>query len=114
MRSKYRPYSFLVIICLVLASPLRAQDNPLEDADLKDLLKQAQKMQKQAAEIQKQNPSVNTKKKLAEMEAQTKEGSATGSGGKTREGKVACGAEETTRCAWPRRVPRLDSCHSGV
>ncbi len=62
------------MICLLLAAPLRAQDKPLNDPDLKEMLKQAQAMQKQAAEIQKQNPtSPDTKKKLAELEAQAKE-----------------------------------------
>jgi hypothetical protein len=74
MHSKHRPYSLLVIICLLLASPLRAQDNPLNDPDLKEMLRQAEKMQKEAGELQKQNPpSPDTKKKLAEMEAQAKE-----------------------------------------
>jgi hypothetical protein len=74
MQSRQLPYSILVIVCLVFAGALRAQDNPLNDPDLKEMLKEAEKMQKEAGELQKQNPtSPDTKKKLAEMEAQAKE-----------------------------------------
>jgi DNA-binding TFAR19-related protein (PDSD5 family) len=62
----------LVIISVVLAEPLRAQDNPVDDPDLKEMLKQAQEMQKQAAELQKNRTSLDARKKLAEMEAQAK------------------------------------------
>jgi sarcosine oxidase gamma subunit len=73
MHSKYCRYSILTVIAL-LASPVRAQDNPLNDPDLKEMLKEAEKIQKEAGELQKQNPtSPDTKKKLAEMEAQAKE-----------------------------------------
>ena len=75
MDSKHQPYIILVVFCLFLTSPSRAQDdNPLNDPDLKDLLKQAAEMQKEAKELQKQNPtSLDTKKKLAEMMSQAKE-----------------------------------------
>jgi tRNA U34 5-methylaminomethyl-2-thiouridine-forming methyltransferase MnmC len=74
MQSRQLPYSILVIVCLVFAGALRAQDNPLNDPDLKQMLKEAEKIQKEAGELQKQNPtSPDTKKKLAEMEAQAKE-----------------------------------------
>jgi len=74
MQSRQLPYSILVIVCLVFAGALRAQDNPLNDPDLKEMLKEAEKIQKEAGELQKQNPtSPDTKKKLAEMEAQAKE-----------------------------------------
>jgi hypothetical protein len=74
MHSRQLPYSILVIVCLVFAGALRAQDNPLKDPDLKEMLKEAEKIQKQAGELHKQNPtSPDTKKKLAEMEAQAKE-----------------------------------------
>jgi hypothetical protein len=74
MQSRHLSYSILVIVCLLLAAPLRAQDNPLNDPDLKEMLKEAEKMQKEAGELQKQNPtSPDTKKKLAEMEAQARE-----------------------------------------
>jgi len=67
MHSLHQQYCLLIIICLVLAAPLRAEENPLNDPDL-------QEMQKKAAEIQKQNPtSADPKKKLAEMLSQAKE-----------------------------------------
>ena len=51
----------------MVAGLSRAQDNPLEDPDLKQALKQAQ-------ELQKQMPvSGTTKKKLADLQAQAKE-----------------------------------------
>ena len=51
---------------------MRAQENPLNDPDLKEMLKQAQEMQKEAKEHQ--NPtSQDTKKKLADMLSQAKE-----------------------------------------
>ena len=74
MHSRQLLYSILVIVCLVFAGALRAQDNPLNDPDLKEMLKEAEKIQKEASELQKQNPtSPDTKKKLAEMEAHAKE-----------------------------------------
>jgi hypothetical protein len=73
MHSKYLPTVF-VVISLLFALSTRAQDNPLNDPDLKEMLKQAQEMQKQSKEFQKQNSmSPDTKKKLAELEAQAKE-----------------------------------------
>src|SRR5919197_1424300 len=66
--------SFFVSSCLLFAPVLYAQDNPLNDPDLKEMLKEAQGMQKQAKELQKQNPtSQDTKKKLSEMLSQAKE-----------------------------------------
>jgi hypothetical protein len=74
MRPQTRLFSILVFSCLVFAPLLRAQDNPLNDPDLKDMLKEAQEMQKEAKELQKQNPTPqDTKKKLAEMLSQAKE-----------------------------------------
>jgi len=73
MHSKHRPHWPLLIICLVLTAPLCAQDNPLDDPDLKEMLRQAQEMQKNASEIQKHPGSLDAKKKLAEMEAQAKQ-----------------------------------------
>ena len=74
MRRQTRLLSFLVISCLLFAPLLYAQDNPLNDPDLKEMLKRAQEMQKEADELQKQNPaSPDTKKKLAEMLSQAKE-----------------------------------------
>jgi len=68
MRRQTRLLSFLVISCLLFAPLLQAQDNPLNDPDLKEMLKDAEEMQKEAKELQKQNPtSPDTKKKLADM-----------------------------------------------
>ena len=75
MDLKYQPFIILLAICLLLTPLLRAQDNnPLNDPDMKAMLKQAQEMQKEAAELQKQNPtSPDGKKKLSEMLSQAKE-----------------------------------------
>ena len=74
MHPQTRLFSILAISCLVFAPILRAQENPLNDPDLKEVLKEAQEMQKEAKELQKQNPtSPDTKKKLAEMLSQAKE-----------------------------------------
>jgi predicted Holliday junction resolvase-like endonuclease len=74
MHPQARLFSILVISCLLFAPLLRAQENPLNDPDLKEMLKEAQEMQKKAKELQKQNPtSPDTKKKLAEMLSQAKE-----------------------------------------
>jgi len=74
MHPQTRLFSIFVISCLLFTPHLRAQDNPLNDPDLKDMLKEAQEMQKEAKELQKQNPtSPDTKKKLAEMLSQAKE-----------------------------------------
>ena len=74
MHPRTRLFSFLVINCLLFAPFLSAQDNPLNDPDLKEMLKQAKEMQKETAELQKQNPtSQDTKKKLADMLSQAKE-----------------------------------------
>jgi hypothetical protein len=74
MHPQIRLFSIFVISCLLFAPHLRAQDNPLNDPDLKNMLKQAQEMQNEAKELQKQNPtSQDKKKKLAEMLSQAKE-----------------------------------------
>jgi hypothetical protein len=73
MHPQTRLVSFLVISCLLFTPLLRAQDNPLNDPDLKEMLKEAQEMQKEAKELQRQNPPPqDTKKKLAEMLSQAK------------------------------------------
>jgi hypothetical protein len=74
MHSETRLFVLLIAGCLVFASLLRAQDNLLNDPDLKAMLKEAQEMQKEANELPKQNPiSQNPKKKLADMISQAKE-----------------------------------------
>src|SRR4029453_17093486 len=74
MHPQTRLFSFLAISCLLFTPLLRAQDNPLNDPDLKEMLKEAREMQKEAKKLQKQNPTTqDTKKKLAEMVSQAKE-----------------------------------------
>jgi hypothetical protein len=73
MHRQARLFSILAISCLLFAPLPRVQENPLNDPDLKEMLKEAQEMQKEAKELQKQNPtSPDTKKKLAEMLSQAK------------------------------------------
>ena len=68
MYLKQLPTSTLVVWLLFSAS-VRAQDNPMNDPDLQQLLKQAHEMQKSA-----KNPgSLDTRKKLADMEAMAKQ-----------------------------------------
>jgi hypothetical protein len=74
MHSKHQPpFVLIIIFCLLFAAPLRAQENPLDDPDLQQLLKQAQEMQKNARDLQKNPGSLDTRKKLAEMEAMAKQ-----------------------------------------
>lgn len=72
MYLKQLPISILVL-WLLFAAHVGAQDNPLADPDLQQLLKQAQEMQKNARELQKNSGSTDTRKKLADMEAMAKE-----------------------------------------
>jgi len=74
-RSMYLKYSatFAVVFWLLFAIPVRAEDNPINDPDLQQLLKQAQEMQKNARELQGKSGSTDTRKKLADMEAMAKE-----------------------------------------
>jgi hypothetical protein len=65
MYLKQLPISILVL-WLLFAAPVGAQDNPLADPDFQQLLKQAQEMQKNSG-------STDTRKKLADMEAMAKE-----------------------------------------
>ena len=71
MHPQIRLFSTFVIGCLLFGTHICAQENPLNDPDLKDMLKQAQEMQ-EAKELH--NPtSQDTKKKLSEMLSQAKE-----------------------------------------
>jgi hypothetical protein len=107
MHPPTRLFSILVISCLVFAPLLRAQDNPLNDPDLKKMLKEAQEIQKKAKELQEQNPtSPDTKKKLAEMVSQAKEEEA------RQEEQEKRGKEKlqaATRSPGPGRVTQLDT-----
>ena len=74
MHPQTRLFSILAISCLLFVPLLRAQQNPLNDPDLKEMLKEAQEMQNESKELQKQNPTTqDTKKKLSEMLSQAKE-----------------------------------------
>ena len=74
MHPHTRLFSIFGISCLLFAPLLPAQENPLNDPDLTEMLKEAQEMQKESKGLQKQNPtSPDTKKKLAEMLSQAKE-----------------------------------------
>jgi hypothetical protein len=74
MHPQTRLFSILAISCLLFVPFLRAQENPLNDPDLKEMLKETQEMQKEAKQLQKDNPtSPDTKKKLQEMLSQAKE-----------------------------------------
>ena len=64
MNLKYLPTS--VVVWLLFATSIRAEENPMDDPDLQQLLKQAQEMQKSSG-------SPDARKKLAEMEAMAKE-----------------------------------------
>ena len=72
MHLRYLPTSVLVV-WLLFATSAGAQDNPLEDPDLQQLLKQAQEMQKNARDLQKSPGSPDTRKNLADLEAMAKE-----------------------------------------
>ncbi len=73
MNSNFRSLTSLVVLSVLGAPLLRAQENPSEDTDLTKMVKEAQDMQKSAEEMQKQNPAAPAKKKtMAEMEAESK------------------------------------------
>src|SRR6476660_8167104 len=61
MNLKHLPTS-VVVVWLLFATPIRAEENPMSDPDLQQLLKQAQEMQKSSG-------SPDARKTLAEMEA---------------------------------------------
>jgi len=65
MNLRYLPTSVLVVWVLFVAS-IRAEENPVDDPDLQQLLKQAQEMQKSSG-------SPDARKKLAELEAMAKQ-----------------------------------------
>src|SRR6478752_6579338 len=61
MNFKHLP-TCLLVVWLLFATPIRAEENPMNDPDLQQLLKQAQEMQKSSG-------SPDARKKLEEMEA---------------------------------------------
>src|SRR4030095_2772563 len=72
MHLKQLPVSMLAVWFLLAAS-VGAQDNPMDDPDLQQLLKQAQEMQKNARDLQKNSGSRDTQKNLADLEAMANE-----------------------------------------
>ena len=73
MKLKPRLFVPFLVICVLFAPRLRAQDNPPNDPDLKKMMEEAEDMQKEANELNKKNPPPpDAKKKLAEMAAQAK------------------------------------------
>ena len=83
MNPQARSVSIFVVTCLLFAPLLRAQDNPLNDPDLKEMLKEAQEMQKEGQETAE--PSGTRHKEETRGNAIAREGtrSTTGAGGKT-------------------------------
>jgi hypothetical protein len=68
-----RFFFILVSISVGFVHLIRAQDNPMEDPDLQQLLKQAQEMQKSARDLQKNSGARDARKNLADLEAMAKE-----------------------------------------
>ena len=66
MHAQLRLFPTLVISSFLFVSLLSAQDNPMDDPDLQQLLKQAQEMQKNAGDVQKKSGSRDDRKKLAD------------------------------------------------
>jgi hypothetical protein len=62
-------FSTLVICSIFFVPLLSAQDNPTDDADLQQLLKQAQEMQKNARDLQKNPGSGDARKNLSDLQA---------------------------------------------
>ena len=112
MDMRPRFFSILVIISVGFVPLIRAQDNPMDDPDLQQLLKQAQEMQKSARDLQKSPGSPDTRKKLADMEAMAKEQAAQQEQEEKEEGKITGRAQETARGPRSCRVPRLDAGHT--
>jgi biopolymer transport protein ExbB/TolQ len=114
MRLKYLPTSALVV-WLLFATSARAQDNPLDDPDLQQLLKQAQEMQKNARDLQKSPGSPDTRKKLADMEAMAKQEAARQEQEeKDEKEKLQTALKKQLEGPRSCRVPRLDAGHTGV
>ena len=66
MYLKYLPTAVLVV-CISLEASVHAQNNPWEDPDLQQLLKQSQEMQKNAHDLQKNAGSRDAWKNLADL-----------------------------------------------
>jgi hypothetical protein len=72
MHLKQLPISMFVVWLLLTVS-VCAQDNPMDDPDLQQLLKQAQEMQKNAPDLQKNSGSTGARKNLSDLEAMAKQ-----------------------------------------
>jgi hypothetical protein len=72
MHLKQLPISMFVVWLLLTVS-VCAQDNPMDDPDLQQLLKQAQEMQKNAPDVQKNSGSTGARKNLSDLEAMAKQ-----------------------------------------
>lgn len=48
MKSRLRPFTFLLAACILLSLRVRGQDDPLKDPDLREALKQAKELEKQS------------------------------------------------------------------
>ena len=63
----------MLVVCLLFAAPVRAQDNPSDNADLKEFLKQVAEMQKKATGSQTQNvPAFDADKKVWQQQSRPK------------------------------------------
>jgi len=69
MYAKPYPLALALIATFLFATPARAEDDPLNDPDLQDALKQAQEMQKQSGSAKPAKMS-DLQKQAAELEAQ--------------------------------------------
>jgi hypothetical protein len=59
----------MLVVWLLFTASVCAEDNPMNDPDLQQLLKQAQEMQKNAHDLQKNPGSRDAKKNLSDLEA---------------------------------------------
>ena len=73
MNSKRHRLFLFIVVALLSAPLLRAQEDATNDTDMTKMLKEAQDMQKEAEKIQQGNPAPPGKKKtMAEMQAESK------------------------------------------
>ena len=59
----------MLVVWLLFTASVSAQDNPMNDPDLQQLLKQAQEMQKNARDLQTKPGSQDARKNLADLKA---------------------------------------------
>ena len=98
----------MLVAWLLFAASVCAQDNPMDDPDLQQLLKQAQEMQKNSG-------SLDTRKKLADMGAMAKQEAARQEQEeKDEKEKLQAALKKQLDVPGPGRVPRLDAGHTRV